>query len=154
MGAGRRTMHGAWLGGADSNLAQLEQTVAILAGTGTLNLRFWWQAQTLSAQSGTADTLEVRATYRGRTTTLLTLSAQPPFDQWHEEDVDLSDLITSFGTAAAEEDQLTLTFVLQSDTTLSSQFGLDDITLSACCVVLPPPEGHERFYLPLIYRLR
>lgn len=156
LGSGHSSSHGAWLGGADNAGGELWQGVAIPADANSVQLEFWWLAESTEERPG--DAVDVIVQYGDEQADLLrTLPAVEPLGQWRQEVVDL---------AAYAGQETAITFLVHTDDQVPSTFRLDDVSLRACGATTPtptstptstptgtvsPPTG-QRIYLPLVQK--
>jgi len=156
LGPGRNSTYGAWLGDADDAEGELRQGVTIPADANSVQLEFWWLAESTSEQPG--DAVDVIVQYGDEQADLLrTLPAVEPLGQWRQEVVDL---------AAYAGREAAIAFLVHTDDQVPSTFRLDDVSLRACGATTPtptstptstptgtvsPPTG-QRIYLPLVQK--
>ncbi len=152
LGPGHNSAHGAWLGGTDNAAGELWQGAAIPADANSVQLEFWWLAESTEEQPG--DAVDVIVQYGDEQADLLrTLPAVEPLGQWRQEVVDL---------AAYAGQEVAVTFLVHTDDEVLSIFGLDDVSLKACGATTPTPTSTptgtvspspgQRVYLPLILK--
>jgi hypothetical protein len=103
-----------------------------------VTLSFWWQIQS-EEESGEFDGLSVLVSANGDQRSLLTLGSANAIDQWQQSTVDLS-------SYAGQTIQLQ--FVAQTDSSLVTDFFIDDVTVEACGA----SAGDFRVFLPLTQR--
>lgn len=127
LGDGRESVHGAWLGGADSAVGELLHPVTIPAEISQATLTFWWLADAALEQP--ADVLNVLVQHQEVVTPLLSLSATAPLGTWQ---LGTADLTPFAGKTIA------VTFLANTDAETPTTFRVDDVALSVCGV--PPSD--------------
>ncbi len=141
LGQGHNSAHGAWLGGTDNAQGELVQGAPIPAEATSVDLAFWWLAESASGQPG--DAVDVLIQYGAEQgDVLLTLRAEEPLGQWRPEMIDLS---------AYAGMEVGLTFMVRTDGDVPTTFRVDDVSLEACGVTPSPPTG-ARLYLPMVMK--
>jgi hypothetical protein len=140
------------LGGTDDAHGELLQGVTIPPGASSVDLAFWWLAESAGEQPG--DAVDVAIQYGEQADHLDTLPAVEPIGQWQKETLDLS--------AYAGMD-VAVTFLVHTDAEGPTTFRLDDVSLEACGLTPPTPTStptatatpsttEERIYLPVVLK--
>ena len=137
LGPGHNSAYGAWLGDADNAEGELRQGVTIPADANSVQLEFWWLAESASEQPG--DVVEVIVQYDEQADWLHGVWAEEPLGQWRLVTVDL---------IAYAGQTVLVTFSVHTDGEAPSTFRLDDVSLRACGAVTPD----HLVYLPLTLR--
>ena len=120
-GLGRISTYGAWLGGRNNAIGELDQHVSLPAGANTVRWEFWWKAETAAAQPN--DLIHVRIEVEGSEPILLTLRAEGALNTWRQDGVDLS---------AYAGKTLMVSYLVQTDGSTPTTFRLDDASIRAC----------------------
>ena len=119
----RTGLQGAYLGGTNSAKDSVSTNPA-LPGDHTITFSFWWQVQSAESSSDWDGLNVVVADVAGTPLrTLLTLSDANATDTWQQTTVDLS---------AYAGQVVQIQFAAQTDTTLVTDFFVDDVSLMAC----------------------
>jgi subtilisin family serine protease len=114
--------YSAWLGGYNSGTDQLAQKVTVPTGA---KLRYWWRMETTESGSTVYDTMRVRilnASTGAVLATPRTWSNASTKNVWTQDTIDLS----SYGGQT-----VTISFLVQTDSSLASSFFIDDTSLGA-----------------------
>lgn len=114
----------AHLAGVDNASDQLATTLALPADRPSVTLAFWWQIQS-EEESGEFDgiTVLVADAAGNPLRSMLTLGSSSASTQWQQTSVDLSEFAGQ---------TIQLKFVAQSDSSLVTDFFIDDVTVNAC----------------------
>jgi hypothetical protein len=123
LGTGRNSTYGAWLGGKDNAVGELDQWITLPAGVNPVHWEFWWKAEATTMQNN--DLIHVRIESGGQEPILLTLRADGALNTWRQDAVDLS-------TYAGKS--LLVSFLVQTDSTIPTTFRVDDVSIKACSV--------------------
>lgn len=120
----RSGANAAHLGGIDGANDVLSIPLVLPADKPSVTLSFWWQVQS-EEQSGEFDGLSVVAADSQGTPvrSLLTLGSDSAATQWQQSQIDLS----SYSGQAIQ-----LKFVAQTDSSLVTDFFIDDVAVTAC----------------------
>ncbi|MBZ0248421.1 MAG: hypothetical protein K8F93_02085, partial [Burkholderiales bacterium] len=131
----------AWFGGYDNATDSLTQTVTIPANATVATLRFWWRITTAETVPGAWDELRVQVLNSGGTVlqTLVTYSNQNAGGSWSQSD--------GYSLLAYAGQTVRLRFLATTDSSLSTSFYVDDITLT----VQTPAAGGATNYTGLWY---
>jgi hypothetical protein len=121
LGAGRSSSFGAWLGGKNDAIGELDQHVTLPADPYPIRWEFWWKAESTAAQHD--DVLMVRLESAGQEPILLLLRAEQALNSWRPESVDLS---------AWAGKQVLISFLADTDGSLPTTFRVDDVSIRAC----------------------
>jgi hypothetical protein len=129
----------AHLAGVDSATDQLSIALNLPADKPTVTLSFWWQVQS-EEMSGEFDGLAVVAADSAGNPlrSLLTLGSSNASTQWQLATLDLSEY---------SGQSIQVKFVAQADSSLVSDFFVDDVAVAACS-----PSQEHRVFLPLTQR--
>ena len=123
LGTGRNSTYGAWLGGKDNAVGELDQWITLPAGVNPVRWEFWWKAEATAVQNN--DLMYVRIESGGQEPILLTLRADGALNTWRQDAVDLS---------AYAGMSLLVSFFVQTDSNISTTFRVDDVSIKACSV--------------------
>ena len=118
---GRNGTHGAWLGRGDDVFGELRQAVTIPAGANPVRLEYWWIAESQNDQH--LDVLTILIEEADQAQELRVWRAVAPFGQWQQDVLDL--------TAYAGR-SISVVFMVRTDTSVPSEFAVDDVSLKAC----------------------
>ncbi|MCM2329642.1 MAG: choice-of-anchor J domain-containing protein, partial [Lysobacter sp.] len=115
----------AWLAGYNSATDALSQTITVPSGATSASLRFWYRITTNETIPGAWDTLEVQVLNSGGTVlqTLATYSNQNASASWQQS--------STFNLAAYAGQTIRIRFLATTDSSLTTSFYIDDITLLA-----------------------
>ena len=123
LGTGRNSTYGAWLGGKDNSVGELDQWITLPAGVNPVRWEFWWKAEATTVQNN--DLINVRIESGGQEPILLTLRADGALNTWRQAVVDLS---------AYAGKSLLVSFLVQTDSNIPTTFSVDDVIIKACSV--------------------
>jgi hypothetical protein len=128
----------AQLAGVDNASDQLSLALNLPADKPAVTFAFWWQVQSEEA-SGEFDGMTVAAADAAGNLlrSLVTLGSDSSSTQWQQSSLDLSEF---------SGQSIQLKFLAQSDSTLVSDFFVDDVTVSACGA------AEHRVFLPWTQR--
>jgi hypothetical protein len=132
-----RSGQAAHLAGVNDANDQVSLNLTLPADKPNVTLSFWWQIQS-EEESGEFDGLSVLVSANGNQRSLLTFGSANAVDQWQQSTVDLSE----FAGQAIQ-----LQFAAQTDSSLVTDFFLDDVAVQACGAA-----GEFRVFLPLTQR--
>jgi parallel beta-helix repeat protein len=139
LGSGHSSGYGAWLGGTNNAEGEIVQGATIQAGADSVNLAFWWLAESTGEQL--EDVVDVIIQYGDEQgDVLLTLGAEEPLGAWQQEVVDVS---TYAGLTVG------VTFLAHTDGETPTTFRVDDVSLEACGGESP---GNAFIYLPVVLK--
>jgi kumamolisin len=129
----------AHLAGVDNAKDQLKVALALPADKPSVTLSFWWRIHT-EEESNEFDGLSVVvADAAGNALrSLLTLGSNSAANQWQQQTLDLSEFASQ---------SIQLQFVAQTDSSLVTDFFVDDVAVTACGA----SQGFQVF-LPLTQR--
>jgi hypothetical protein len=133
---GVRSAH---LAGVDSATDQLSIALNLPADKPAVTLSFWWQVES-EEMSGEFDGMTVVAADSAGNPmrSLLTLGSSNASTQWQQSSLDLSEY---------SGQSIQVKFVAQADSSLVSDFFVDDVAVSACGT-----NQENRVFLPLTQR--
>jgi len=134
--SGARAAH---LAGVDSAADQLSIALNLPTDKPAVTLSFWWQVQSEEV-SGEFDGMTVVAadSAGNPVRSLLTLGSSSSATQWQQSSLDLSEF---------SGQSIQVKFVAQADSSLVSDFFVDDVAVTAC-----GPDQEHRVFLPLTQR--
>lgn len=129
----------AHLAGVDNATDQLFTTLTLPADKPEVTLTFWWQIHS-EEESGEFDSLTVLVTDLAGNPlrSLLTLGSDSASQQWQQSVLDLSEFAGQ---------SIQLKFLAQTDSSLVTDFFVDDVTVTAC-----GGAAEHRVFLPVTQR--
>ena len=129
----------AHLAGVDNATDQLFTTLTLPVDKPEVTLTFWWQIHS-EEESGEFDSLTVLVTDLAGNAlrSLLTLGSDSASQQWQQSVLDLSEFAGQ---------SIQLKFLAQTDSSLVTDFFVDDVTVTAC-----GGAAEHRVFLPVTQR--
>lgn len=129
----------AHLAGVDNANDELFTTLTLSADKPVVTLSFWWQIHS-EEESGEFDSLTVLVTDLAGNAlrSLLTLGSDSAAQQWQQSALDLSEFAGQ---------SIRLKFLAQTDSSLVTDFFVDDVTVTAC-----GGAAEHRVFLPVTQR--